>query len=263
LFGYHRGSFRNARVFILADPQGLDDWNTSRAMTGARGQYLHGLMEDLGVGADYLVLKTVPVGMDGATPDEWEVVRNRTEKYREAAIGKALENRKLEFLLADGPIAQAELARVLQKLGRSDIAVINLNRGPEMNSGIAEAGQKIAQQLPQFSGREVRGQMADIPRAHLPWWARTWEGTSGDRVIEAEGAQKGAARLLVTPNWVVEQKVNVSERVERSIADLRSIAEDSGIRLDHEDIQSFLRRRNLGDATLVRHDPCEELLKKR
>lgn len=49
-------------------------------------------MEDFGLSDKYLVLKTVRVGMDGATAEEWDVVRKRTEKYREIAVQRALDN---------------------------------------------------------------------------------------------------------------------------------------------------------------------------
>lgn len=88
LFGFHRGSFTDSRVLILADPHGIDDWITARALTGARGQALNGLMSDLGVEERYLVLKTVPVGMDGATAEEWEVTRRRTENTAKSRSAK-------------------------------------------------------------------------------------------------------------------------------------------------------------------------------
>lgn len=244
LFGFHRGNFDNFRVLLLADPHGLDDWNTSRALTGARGQYLNGLMADLGVGEDYLVLKTVPVGMDGATVDEWEVVRKRTEKFREVAIGKALENNKVEAIFTDGKVAQAEMERVLAKLGRTDLGVVNIERvGMDPKSGILDAGETAKKKISAFSGKEIKGKMVDIPRSHLPWWARTWEGTSGDLVIDATGKQKGGVRALVAPDWVAKQDVRPSKEVVASINALKQELDAAGIRIENEPIESFLARR--------------------
>src|SRR5690606_32421406 len=142
-FGTHRGNFETAKALILADPHGVDDWLTSRALTGARGQYLHGLMEDLGFGEDYLVLKTVPFGMDGASREDWEFVRKQTEKYREALIAKALENDKIEILFVDGPVAKEEMERILKKMRISNLTVIDVKRTGLKNpaEGIVAAGQ--------------------------------------------------------------------------------------------------------------------------
>lgn len=245
LFGLHRGDFYKARALVLADPHGIDDWNTARALTGARGQYLHGLMKDLGFGEEYLVIKTVPVGMDGATPAEWEVVRERTEAYREAAISAALKNSDIETIFTDGAVAKIEMERVLKKLKATKIKVVNIERkGMDPASGIADAGTAL--------GKKVSAKMADLPRSHLPWWARIWEGTSGDRVIDATGKARGGVRALVAPDWVAKQKVQALPAVTQSIAAIRAELDRNNIRLDSESIQSFLRRKNMdGSFTAV------------
>jgi hypothetical protein len=253
-FGLHRGSFENSKALILADPHGIDDWNTSRALTGARGQYLNGLMQDLGFGEDYLVLKTVPVGMDGATAAEWEVVRQRTEKYREAAIKRALENPKIEIIFTDGDIAKSEMERVLDKLEVRGKTVVNIRRsGMDPRSGIIEAGHDAQSLLKKPAKDVIKGKMADLPRSHLPWWARTWEGTSGDLVIDATGKARGGVRALVTPNWVARQKVIPSKSVTKSIGAIESLLEKAGIRIASEDVRSFLKRKSIqsGNFTFI------------
>lgn len=247
-FGLHRGNFDTSRVLVMADPHGLDDWNTSRAMSGARGQYLNGLMEDLGFGEDYLVLKTVPVGMDGATAEEWEVVRERTEKYREAAVRRALENPKIDVIFTDGEIAKKEMERVLGKLGVKNKTVINVQRdGMKADSGIADAAAEAKRQIKGIKAKgEIVAHMSDLPRSHLPWWARSWEGTSGDLVIDSLGKARGGVRALITPNWVVRQKVIPSDRVKESIAALQAELEKAGLRAGRESVQDFLQRRGIG-----------------
>ncbi len=246
LFGFHRGDFDSAKVLILADPHGIDDWITSRALTGERGQYLNGLMDDLGYGADYLVLKTVPVGMDGATADEWEVVRKRTEEYREVAIQRALENPKIEVIFTDGEIARAEMDRVLRKLKIQDKVVISITRdGDKASSGLAQAAEQARRSMAGLAGRNVKVRMKDIPRSHLPWTARLWEGTGGDSVVDALGKERGGVRAVATPNWVVRQKLQPTEAVKVSIERLRSLLEQAGTRLGNEDIREFIKRKNL------------------
>ncbi len=246
-FGLHRGSFTDSEALVLFDPHGLDDWNTSRAATGARGQYLNGLMEDLGFSDKYLVLKTVPVGMDGATAEEWEVVRRQTEKYREVAIQHALENPKIKTIFTDGEIAKAEMERVLNKLGVRGKTVINIQRdGMKAESGIAEAGKEALAKLKGLKkGTKISAAMSDIPRSHLTWWSRLWEGTGGDSVVDALGKERGGVRALVTPDWVAKQKIQATEVVKQSIAEIKSVLEKQGIRLGKEDIAKFLERRGL------------------
>lgn len=268
LFGFHRGSFEKSKALILADPHGIDDWNTSRALTGARGQYLNGLMEDLGYGEDYLVIKTVPVGMDGATDDEWEEVRKRTESYREVAIEKALENSDIEIIFTDGEIAAAEMKRILGKLRLSGKTVVNIQRdGMKPESGIVEAGNAAKRLVKSLAKANVGGQMSDIPRSHLPWWARIWEGTGGDHVVDALGKLRGGVRALVTPNWVVRQKVRPSPKVAESIRKLKSMMTDSGVRLGGEKISDFIERRKIdGSFWSVEkqrsQDSCADQLRK-
>jgi hypothetical protein len=245
LFGIHRGQFEKAKALILADPHGIDDWNTSRALTGARGQYLHGLMKALGFSEEYLVIKTVPVGMDGATDEEWEVVRSRTEQFREVAIREALKRGNIELIVSDGKIAEAELKRVFEKLKVTKITVLNVQRNRmEPQDGIQAAGEVGFKLL----GRRgsFRAKQEDIPRSHLPWWARIWEGTSGDRVFDALGKDRGGVRALVAPDWVAKQDVRPSPKVLQSIRNLKAQLEENGIRLENERIGDFLRRKGLG-----------------
>lgn len=254
-FGFHRGSFENSRALILADPHGLDDWNTARALSGARGQYLNGLMHDIGFQSDYLVIKTAPVGMDGATAEEWEYVRKNTEAYREVSVKKALENGRIEMIFTDGDIAKAEMSRILRKLKVRNIRVININRdGMNPASGIVEAGREASPQS------RVTGQMMDISRSHFPFWARIWEGTSGDRVIDAQGKNRGRVRALIVPNWVVRQRMNPLRQVTESIRKLVENLKNLGLRVPAEQsIRDFYQ--NKGNLNEVPPNKAESALR--
>jgi hypothetical protein len=243
-FGIHRGDFKTAKVVILADPHGIDDWNTARALTGARGQYLNGLMHDLGIGKDYLVIKTAPVGMDNATAEEWEHVRKHTEGYREAALKMALKNKDVQFVMADGPIAQAEMERILKKMKRTDVKIVNIDRdGMDARSGIAEAGEAVKEMDRSFKKARISAAMKDIPRGHLPWWARNWEGRGGDLVLEASGKGAGKVKVIVTPDYVVEQEVRATERELTSIGKLRKKMEDALLKIGSEMFTKYFERR--------------------
>jgi hypothetical protein len=252
-FGFHRGDFKTARTLILADPHGLDDWLTGRALTGTRGQYLNGFMNDLGYGSDYLVIKTVPFGMDGASREEWTTIRQQTEKYRETALSIALQNKNIKEVFTDGPNAVIEMKRILTKLKRNDIIVVNMKRNSlrEDHTGDMKAAAVIAlQKIPRLKGQRVLGQRKDLPRIHLPWWSRIWEGTGGDSVMDAPGLLAGGVRAVVAPNWAVNQDPEHSPDMKQSIQFLQDYLETSGVRMDTEPLSKFLKRKSLGLGSL-------------
>ena len=245
-FGHYRGDFNKAQTLILADPHGIDDWNTSRALTGERGQRLNGLMNDLGFGENYLVLKTVPFGMDDATKEEWEVIRQRTETYREVLIKKILENKQIKVIFTDGDVAKSEMERILKLLKVTDKKVVNIQRdGSDAASGIIEAGESIKKNFSEKATAKISGKMLDIPRSHLSWASRLWEGTGGDHVINSLGKTRGIVFALVTPDWAAKQKIIALDITVRSINAIKKFAEKMGIRLDRESLPEFLKRKNL------------------
>lgn len=199
-FGHYRGTFNKPRILIVADPDGYDDLATARALTGSRGQYLHALLEGMGVGDKYLVIKTAPYGMDG----DWNESFNATKTYREAVLKKIIENGKPELILTDGPHAKAESQRILASSG---IPIVNIERnGAANHSGIDQALASI-KKVNGFANASFSGKMADIPRNHLTYYARVWEGTSGDRVITSSDSRyQGKAFAFVAPKWAYQQK---------------------------------------------------------
>lgn len=200
-YAHYRGTFNNPRVLIVADPMGFDDLITARALTGSRGQYLNGVMEDLGVGDKYLVLKTAPYSFIDA--GNWSEIVAATNSYRENLLAEVLKNGTPEVILADGDSAVAEVKRIL---GGKGITIVNVQRqGEKADAGILEAAAQL-EKISGFKGR-ASGKMSDIPRSHLSYYARTWEGTSGDRVITASsGPFVGLAFAEVVPAWAYQQK---------------------------------------------------------
>lgn len=247
-FGHYRGTFKNPRVLVLADPDGLDDLLTSRALTGARGQYLHGLLEDMKVGDQYLVLKTVPFGMDGATDKEWKTVLGQTQKYREEVIKALLSQGTPDVIIADGSYASLEIQRILGS--QSKIPVVSIDKmKTENNSGIAEAARKISM-LSKFRGLKFRGVMANIPRSHLTLLSRIWEGTGGSHVLDASTAKhKGLGFAIVAPEWAYRQKkeLTVSERT--LVEKMKSKLQELGLPLPGEKFSDYLSRRKAEKAS--------------
>ncbi len=239
-FGHYRGTFANPHVVILADPDGVDDMITSRALTGTRGQYLHGMMEDLHAADSYLVIKTVPFGMDGATTQDWQRVYQLTQKWRNKLMQEILHNTDPDWIVADGSWAQKTIEDLLQQKRLKDKygeKYVPIHRtGLKNSSGIAKAMQSLG--FP----RSYRARMSNIPRTHLTYYARAWEGTSGDRVLDSRGRYRGHAFQVVIPNWVVNQKHILDESTQKAVEKMKAKLNEGGFPRPDETIPDFLRR---------------------
>lgn len=243
-FGHYRGTFEDPRVVILADPDGVDDLITSRALTGTRGQYLHGMMEDLEVEDRYLVIKTVPFGMDGASAQDWQRVYGLTQKERGKLMEEILRNTHPEWVMADGPWAQKAIEDILkQKLLKDEYGekYVPIHReGLKNSSGIFKAMKSL-----DFPGRYL-SRMSNIPRTHLTYYARAWEGTSGDRVLDSQDRSskhyKGLAFQMVVPNWVMEQEHTLDEATQKAVEKMKAKLRKGGFPTPDEAIPNFLER---------------------
>src|SRR3990167_3536986 len=136
-------------------------------------------MDDMGVGAEYVVLKTVPFGMEDATKEDWDYVLQRTRMYRKNVLRKLLEDGTPSVIITDGPHAKAEADRMLSHYLIPRVAI---ERGTDSSSDMKKAATEIKKIAP-FKNLKATAQMNNIPRSHLSFYARTWEGTSGDRVL--------------------------------------------------------------------------------
>ncbi len=240
-FGHYRGTFKSPKVIILADPAGVDDIITARALTGERGQYLQKLMEDIGVEDEYLVIKTVPFGMDGASSDEWNSVLKETHEYRVQIFEELLANHRPDFILTDGPAASSTISSIMKKL-RKRVKVLKLPRKNNEDEMI-KAGKAISK-FKGYKGVSSTGEMANIPRSHLSFYARTWEGTSGDRVLMSEGkSYNGMVFAEVVPLWAVKQSFSsIVTKVQDDIEGLLQVIEDNNVRRVGESIPEYLER---------------------
>ena len=247
-FGHYRGTFTNPKVVVLADPDGFDDLITARALTGERGQYLQGFMSDLGVGDQYLVIKTVPFGMDGATDEEWKTVLAQTQNYRAAIFAEIFKNSQPDFVLADGKWASAEMASLVPK--ENEIPVVEMLRGgTDKAEGIEKASSEV-KKIPHYSSRVITLQRANIPRSHLSFYARVWEGTSGDRVLNSSNGLKGRAFAEVAPKWAWDQQNTASAThllpAEKFATELLlKKLDENNLPQPNEKLIDFIKRRNI------------------
>jgi uracil-DNA glycosylase len=241
-FGHYRGTFNRPRVLIVADPIGYDDLITARALTGTRGQHLQGLMKDLGVNDNYLVIKTVPFGMDDASDEDWEYTLEATSQYREALLGAILNDGTPELIITDGPRAKQEVMRIL---GEKPVPVINIHRQQDTaQADILDAAKDI-NALSQFKAAHIKAELLNIPRSHLSFYARTWEGTSGDRVLNSQDKFRGLAFAVVAPAWAWSQETNLIPAHNRDVEVLIEKLESNNLPLPGESIPDYLLRTKL------------------
>ncbi|MBI1861674.1 MAG: hypothetical protein HYR96_12225 [Deltaproteobacteria bacterium] len=240
-FGHYRGTFKNPKVVILADPSGYDDLITARALTGERGQYLNGLMRDLAIDDQYLVIKTVPFGMDGATDEEWETVLEQTEDYRREIFKELLKKKRPMLFIADGDHA----GRAIDSLIRKKDSVVKIPRTGNYQKDMKTAGKEIAAlEILGVAARDIHGERIDIPRTQLSYYARIWEGTSGDRVLNSSDAYAGQAFAEVAPLWAIDhdKTLELSDEEEGGVQALMKILKTGGFRLPGESVKDFLKR---------------------
>lgn len=237
-FGHYRGTFKNAKIVVLADPIGYDDIITARALTGTRGQYLQGLMNELGIEDQYLVLKTVPFGMDGATKADWEYVIENSKTYREKLLNAVMKDNAPVVVLTDGEYANAEAKRILG----DSVEVIDLQRSEGTYEGLVEAAQVMNKKVIIKNSIDFV-EMANIPRSHLSFYSRVWEGTSGDRVITSNGkAYEGIAFAEVVPKWAYDQDWEDLSKASYDVSDLVRLLREYKLPLPGESIPRYLAR---------------------
>jgi hypothetical protein len=236
-YGHYRGTFSGAKIILMADPEGHDDLITARALTGTRGQFLQGLMRDLKVDDKYLVLKTVPFSMDGAATDDWSYVLKATEKYRSELLQAALKDNPSAIVVTDGPYAASEVSRIL---GKSKTTIVNLDRSKDLK----EESKKLVA-LAQFKSARITGTMSNIPRSHLSFYARIWEGTSGDRVLASQDKHRGLAFAEVAPAWAWKQRASSSFVDDAGVGALIDKLERNDLPLPGEKIPTYLKRVNI------------------
>lgn len=238
-FGHYRGTFKKPKVLIIADPEGYDDLITARALTGTRGQHLHGLMKDLGINDQYLVIKTVPFGMDGASAEDWNYVLNVTSNYRKKLLSKVLNETRPELIITDGENAKRGL---LEVMGKSKLPLLHIKR----DSGNAQTdiltAAKLLKNIPAFASASIKAKLHNIPRSHLSFYARTWEGTSGDRVLNSRDEFRGLAFAEVAPAWAWKQNSGLFPESDQGVEILIRKLKDNNLPVPGESIPVYLRR---------------------
>jgi hypothetical protein len=247
-FGHYRGTFVNPKIVFLADPDSPDDILTARALTGARGQFLQALMNDMKINDQYLVIKTLPFGMDGATDTEWKAVLEQTDKYRKEIFKAIQKNSKPVMYIADGPYASKLLKGLLEPTNKTPVFTIT-RTGTDNSSGIADAAKLIAEKMPDFKTVKYSNKMANIPRSHLGFFSRVWEGVGGTHVfLSTVPMYRDEAFAVVAPDWAFKQKAPQSAEEVEGVNKLLKKLDDNKIIRPREAYPDYLNRMNGADA---------------
>jgi len=246
-YAHYRGTFNEPKVLVIADPHGEDDLITARALTGSRGQMMHDVIANASVktgtrstkvGDKYLVLKTVPFGTESTLgTDLWTKAVKNSEEYRKSGFAAALASlkNKPSIVILDGAVAASEFAKHHPEWATGAIIVNRSGDAPE--SGLPELATALKLK---FSSAMPR-----IPRSHLTYYARTWEGSSGDRVITADGDARGKAFAEVAPEWAYKQELKLATADADSCRKLRKKIIDSKVRLNFkESVPAYYSRIN-------------------
>ncbi|MCB9094985.1 MAG: hypothetical protein H6621_07965 [Halobacteriovoraceae bacterium] len=201
-FGYYRGTFAAPEIFILSDAPGdYDSIYSAVAMSGEEGQRLNGFLNGLGVEDKYLVLKTVPFDMTGASQDDWNHVLRETKVWREKLVNKIVNEQKPKLIIALGPQAQEQI----KKLNIKDTPVIDLDikNYKKAFDQVEKLGLFDNPKWIPEGKNSVLPKIKDIPRTHIPYGRPVWVGRSGDSVIREFGIKS-------VDEWGTWVKVNLT-----------------------------------------------------
>lgn len=195
-FAHYRGTFNKPKVVILADPTDYDGLFSARALTGFKGQKLHGFLQNFQIGDQYLIIRTVPFDMTDANEEEWAYVLKETNAWRTNLIQEIASSEKPKLFLSLGSHADNELKKMNFKL----------NETVSLTNRLSSAYDLMKRHL-ESNSFSFNDNPRSIPRSHLPYGKQLWVGTSGDRVLRATGKNAGLLYRVVIPKWVVETPI--------------------------------------------------------
>ena len=208
-FGYgpiYRGRLRRPSLLLLADQQSHDDHFTGRALTGDGGQHLQAFLTAAGVDRSYGILRVLPVD---SLEDPAATVRAAVEHPGTVAIyQEALERSRPQVVVAVGPQARHLLRKL--DLNATPSVVMKAHGQSRSEADWRRAlGQLRALRYHKDLRRpsfDYRGEREQIPRYDLPFGTLRWQGSSGDRGLQARRSGRPSADYykLVMPLWAFE-----------------------------------------------------------
>lgn len=216
----YRGDLKSANVLVLADQGSHTDMFSGRALTGARGQYLQSMLNQLKSGKTYLILRNLPVDtLDLTASKKTTVATNASVVEARNSLIKSL-GIKPELVITVGPVAK-KVAATLPESIKAKTIELNTLTYKNMTTEFA----KLKSNSNAFYGT-AKNELAIIPRRDLPMHTRWWMGTSGDRAarayIKKENRYDNNHYSVIAPNWVSKYK---AKKMELTQAEAASLAE--------------------------------------
>ena len=204
----HRGRHGDITMLVLADQGADDDLFTGRACSGDDGQHLQAWMRAAGITRRYAILRVPPFDATGATSAArraWIDDPDTIEAYGAIVSELAVRSDALATVVAIGTYAQ----RLAERLGLHAVRLrLRGSSGwrqswDEALATLASRGHRTDEPDPSFAydgGRE------QIPRDDLPYGTLRWQGSSGDRAVQARvgGRLSGDYYKVFVPRWVFD-----------------------------------------------------------
>ncbi|MBN19964.1 MAG: hypothetical protein CL678_01665 [Bdellovibrionaceae bacterium] len=189
-FPVFRGRPDEAEVVILADQFSHDDLWTGRALTGYEGQKLQAFLQSIGVGSQYVILRSLPVDSLGVSDSDQEKLLNETRAWRKSVFKKLIDPERVQLIFTLG----SQSDREIQKIHDGSLPVVSLTKSYEL------AWETLSQM--EFSKTHVMFRQSEkaipILRKDLPYGLPRWVGTAGDRVYRSTD---GKIFKIFAPYW--------------------------------------------------------------
>jgi hypothetical protein len=198
----YRGKLHRPSVLVLADQQSHDDMFTCRALTGNGGQHLQAFLRAAGLTENYAIVRVLPVDTLAESPATVRAaVDHPATRALHAAIVKRIAPR---VVVAAGPQAR----RLIGHLGLAE-PVVEMKAARQ--SGYTTDWRRALHDLESLSYPkdvahptfDYHGEREQIPRIDLPFGTLRWQGSSGDRAVQAQQGGNPSYNYYksVMPDW--------------------------------------------------------------
>ncbi len=221
----YRGRLQRPAIFVLADQQSQDDLFTCRALCGDAGQHLQAFLRAAGVTRSYAIVRVLPIDTCHESPSRVEAAVDTPEVR--ALHREIVARSRPSVLVFMGPMAQ----RLAPHVNPGGIPAVSIH--PVQASGVNADWRRALQALRQMAYRrdldspsyDYHGEREQIPRGDLPFGTLRWQGSSGDRAIQAK---KGSAwsfdyYKLVMPDWAYRLRPEpLSRKAQAAVARMKA-----------------------------------------
>ncbi len=195
---WHRGDLVAPTLLVLAQDTSLDSFVAGRALTGDDGQHLEELLARAGAKA-YALFNVYPYATGGLAAESVAALGRAPSlaAHRQALLAKLLAQGSVKGVLtvgegareAFGPLAAGFSGTWIHVAHPKDSgAYASFNAAlTQLRAKQAELGLSGGSSL-SFTSSTFANARRQVPRAHLPYGAPLWLGTSGDLTQQPSSA---------------------------------------------------------------------------